>query len=233
MFRTVRKTLLTLAVVALLTPVAKVAFAQNLYNVSRFDIAPVITATTCGGLAENPDCNITTGAGQGPTLGPALVDNMVRLDVGSDPGRCANIYVYDDDEQLIECCSCPISHNGFLQLSTEDDLTANPFDSASHTRGLIKIVSSAGFPSCDARGPYTPAANVREWIQHVPVEPTFGAVTTIQNIVEQQFLAVPFASAAELSNLQTTCANVVANGSGKGVCTCGTNGETDFEATGP
>jgi hypothetical protein len=244
MFRTVRKTLLTLAVIALLTPVAKVAFAQNTYNISRFDTHPVITDTHCGGTAENPDCNIAFANGGGfgsrlPTVGAPTFDNMVRLNVGTGSDRCANIYVYDDNEQLIECCSCFISSNGFLQLKTEDDLTSNPFDSLSHTRGLIKVVSSDG-ASCSnigsassltAANSYTPVPNVREWIQHVPVEPSItpGATGPFQNIVEQQFLAVPSASAAELSNLQTTCNTVIRNGSGFGHCSCG-GGTNNFEA---
>jgi hypothetical protein len=251
MFRTVRKTLLTLAVVALLTPVAKVAFAQNLYNISHFDTAPQIALTSCGQNAAEKgviDCNSTDNPL--PTIGTPTLDNTVRLVVGSSfgapgahVGRCANIYVYDDDEQLVECCACAISANGFLQLSTEDDLTANPFDSAGHTLGLIKVVSSLSSPCSNdyshtspfttAGAGYTPAANVREWIQNVPIEPLFDFPTRVQNIVETQFLAVPFASPAELSALQTRCGNVVANGSGKALCTCGSknfgNGNS-FEA---
>jgi hypothetical protein len=233
MFRTVRKTLLALAVVALLMPVAKVAFAQNLYNVTHFDTHPDITNTTCGGTADNPDCNITGPFGSSlPTHGGAIRDNMVRMSVGTGADRCANIYVYDDDEQLIECCACPVSSNGFLQLSTEDNLTANPFDSVGHTRGLIKVVSSLGSPcfnsfeASSAGAPYTTAANIREWIDHVPTEPSATPGEgdfpgPFRNIVESVFLAVPTASAAELANLQTTCNTVLLNGTGKGACTCG------------
>jgi len=44
-----------------------------------------------------------------------------------EPGAlCANIYVFDDDQELQECCSCPVTADGVRTLSTINDLTSNP-----------------------------------------------------------------------------------------------------------
>ncbi len=75
-------------------------------------------------------------------------DQTVRLlNPTSTPLMCAMIYVFDGEENLQECCGCPISTNGIDILSVQSDLTANPgggfpgfVPNASY--GTIQIVSS-------------------------------------------------------------------------------------------
>src|ERR1700681_525549 len=55
-------------------------------------------------------------------------DATVRID---NPGLtcgnlCAMIYVFDQDQQLSECCGCVETHNGLRTLSVRRDLTSNP-----------------------------------------------------------------------------------------------------------
>ena len=56
----------------------------------------------------------------------------------------ADFYVFDDSEELTECCACPITPDGLLSESVDKNLTANPITSIKPTRGVIKVVSSEG-----------------------------------------------------------------------------------------
>jgi hypothetical protein len=61
---------------------------------------------------------------------------------------CANIYVFKSDQEPVECCSCFISPNGHIQLSTDIDLTNNPLQNPSvpaPVSGVIKVFSSDPF----------------------------------------------------------------------------------------
>ena len=75
----------------------------------------------------------------------------VRIDypqpIAGSTNACALIYIYDDQEHLQECCGCPVSVNGLLTISL-DELTDNPVDHNTLTRGLIHILPSPG-PTCD------------------------------------------------------------------------------------
>jgi len=102
------------------------------------------TSTTVGG------CNV---GGNG--------DNIIRLinpNGSANPGIagesqqfvCAMIYVFDDDEEMGECCGCPISSAGLLTLSVEHDLTSNFVfgnNPDSNTQGAIAIVAAAQNPN--------------------------------------------------------------------------------------
>jgi len=59
---------------------------------------------------------------------------------------CAMIYVFDANEQMEECCGCPVTHDGLRVLSTINDLTNNPVSQPNSNNpfknGLIKIVSA-------------------------------------------------------------------------------------------
>ncbi|MGI8988946.1 MAG: hypothetical protein ACR2I2_05075 [Bryobacteraceae bacterium] len=38
---------------------------------------------------------------------------------------CVNVYTFSPDEQLISCCSCPVTPNGLASLSARNDLISN------------------------------------------------------------------------------------------------------------
>jgi hypothetical protein len=74
--------------------------------------------------------------------------------------------VFDDSEELTECCSCEVTPDGLLSESVKWQLTANPLTGIRPTRGVIKLVSSstfAGPPSFTN----TPAAGLRAWATHI------------------------------------------------------------------
>ena len=63
---------------------------------------------------------------------------------------CAMIYVFDDDEEMGECCGCPISSAGLLTLSVDHDLTSNFVfgnNPDSNSQGAIAIVAAAQNPN--------------------------------------------------------------------------------------
>jgi hypothetical protein len=62
----------------------------------------------------------------------------------SEVDQCAMIYVFDDDQEMGECCGCPITPNELEEYSVEDDL-ANNFQQASpdNGAGVIVVVGSA------------------------------------------------------------------------------------------
>jgi len=147
---------------------------------------------------------------------------------------CANLYVFAADQQMTECCSCPITADGLLTLSLNTNLTGNPLTSVSPNTGVVKLVSTADPGSCDptAIGAGTAFGNtvilapgsdniepdLRAWGTHL-VQTTPGTLFT----TEAAFRDAPL-SAEEAVFLPYTCRFVQYLGSGKGVCSCGTSG---------
>jgi len=150
---------------------------------------------------------------------PGAPDATVRID---NPGLtygnlCAMIYVFDNDQQLTECCGCVETHNGLRTLSVKKDLTSNPLTPSFSKTGVIKIISAAVNNSpCDPTSNVTPRANLRAWGTHIQ-----NPVGTAYPITETEFSDSTL-GATELANLQAQCAFIGILGSGAGICTCGT-----------
>jgi hypothetical protein len=150
-------------------------------------------------------------------------DATVRID---NPGLtygnlCAMIYVFDQDQQMSECCGCLETHNGLRTLSVDSDLIGNPLTGTISNAGVIKIVSAAlnNGTGCNPTGNptnVTPTRNLRAWATH-----TQNAVAGAYPITETEFSDSPL-GATELSNLQAQCNFISILGSGHGVCSCGT-----------
>lgn len=93
---------------------------------------------------------------------------------GPDPvgDLWAAIYVFDDSEELTECCACVVTADGLTSEDVYGQLTANPLTGKVPTRGVIKVVSSS---SSDPTAP-KPTAGLRAWATHIQrVTPTAGA----------------------------------------------------------
>ena len=146
---------------------------------------------------------------------------------------CAMIYVFDNKQELSECCGCLISTNGLLEASVYPDLTDNSFNGTVPANGDIKIVSSLPnatvtelgytYPVCDpagggfgSTGKYAlniaPTPDLRAWSTHTPGYKTLDDRTT-----ETIFLPATL-STAELDSLQAQCTNILTTGSGFGYC---------------
>lgn len=127
---------------------------------------------------------------------------------------CADIYVFDATQEMIECCHCPITANGLEDLSLLHNLAQQPLTGfPAPSSGVIKIVSDA-YPNCNETAP-TPTADLLAWGTHVQ-QPITGAFVTTEDV----FLSAPLSS-PELAFLGQACSFVQYLGSGKGVCTCG------------
>lgn len=251
MFPTRRILTLAVAGLLLLAPISRVAWAQNVYNTTYFDV--------------DPNLSYPISAAPLPTLGSPSADNTVRMvnptfhknaisvpgdTPGAVGGLCAMIYVFDDSEEPIECCGCPISNDGVITLSVEDDLTSNPGQGFGHpaggtafTHGVIETVSADPnlpvFPFCDPTAGVVPDPTIREWITHEPKEhagptayPPVVPDLAFENITEEEFLWAPL-DATHLANLETDCAFLVGNGTGQGVCHCGNGPENPGEPSAP
>jgi hypothetical protein len=184
-----------LVIAGLFTPGAGVASAQDVFQLNYFsnNIIP-----------------------PGPFPGEPFP--IVRI---TNPGLfygnlCAMIYVFDEDQQLTECCGCVETHNGLRTLSVKKDLTLNPLTGVISNNGVIKIVSAAVNNSpCDPTSNVTPKPNLRAWATHIQ-----NAVGSTFPITETEFTDSRL-GATELANLQAQCAFIGILGSGHGICTCG------------
>lgn len=147
-----------------------------------------------------------------------FADSNLRL---SNPGAtggnlCAEIYVFDQDQELSECCGCLVSPDGLLTLSVNSDLTGNPLTGIKSTTGVIEIVS-ADVPanvSCDPSA-ITPDGEVLAWSTNTQAKNQLAIAST-----ENSFQLSPLGD-ADLAALQNQCSMVATLGSGHGVCSCG------------
>ena len=90
----------------------------------------------------------------------------------------ASIYMFDDSEELTECCSCLITPDGLLSESVHVNLTANPMTGTKTTRGVIKIISSSTESDVNTGfAPNTPTPGIRAWATHVQKLTSGFAVT--------------------------------------------------------
>jgi hypothetical protein len=143
-------------------------------------------------------------------------DGTVRL---TNPGTaggnlCAAVFVFDQNQEMSECCSCFLSPDGLRTLSVNTDVTGNPLTGVVLNTGLIKVVSTgttAG--TCPLPTKFTPVAAVRAWATHIQ-----NASFAITETAAQDATL----SATEVGRLEAECTAIRTDGSGKGICSCGT-----------
>jgi hypothetical protein len=132
---------------------------------------------------------------------------------------CANIYVFDAVQELVECCACPITANALLALSVDNSLTANPLTSVAPASGVIKLVSTLpNGTSCDPTKAGQLSPDFRAWATHLQ-QPTSGNYVT----TEAPFLAAPLATggtSVEEGFLPQACLFAQYLGTSKAVCAC-------------
>jgi hypothetical protein len=143
-------------------------------------------------------------------------DATVRLtNPGTAPANvCADIFVFDPDQELTECCSCLLSPDGLRTLSVNTDITGNPLTGVSLQTGVIKIVSAKlSNGTCPLPTVINSTPALRAWATHIQ-DSTFAITETAAQ--DATF------SSGELSRLVSECQAINLDGSGKGVCSCGT-----------
>ena len=137
-----------------------------------------------------------------------------------DINLCAMIYIFDNDQQLTECCGCLVTPDGLRTLSVGKNLTNNPLTGIVSNNGVIKIVSAIPDPNgdqlCDPDGGNEPVPTVRAWASHIQ-----NKVGVAYPVTETEFSDATL-SPAEFENLNADCLFAERLGSGHGVCSCGT-----------
>jgi len=101
-------------------------------------------------------------------------DATVRIinDGSTGADLYAAIFVFDDSEELTECCYCEITPDGLLSESVNNNLTANSITGIKPTRGVIKVVSAVA-----ADGINVTTVGLRAWATHVQKLASGFAVT--------------------------------------------------------
>jgi hypothetical protein len=205
---------------------------------------PFLTAGGTSSVVSSPEANCSNATCAAPTAPirfitagavTALVDyqvgyvsNLVAGDSyinltntgvlnGFDPaGRiCANVYTFDPSEELISCCSCPVTPDGLHSLSAKQDLVSNTLTPGVPGSIVIKLVASA--PIAGACNASSSAAvlesGLRAWATSLHQNTSNGGFEITENVFQPSPL-----SASELAKLTTYCGFIQANGSGFGIC---------------
>ncbi len=167
-------------------------------------------------------------------------DNLLDLfnPTAANGTLCALIYVFDADQELGECCGCPITPNGLLALSVETDLTDNwepaPDDTgagvidimdslpnnigcASHPPsggGTVDVPTGGCNGGCDPTSAPILTANLSGYITHNQIIAGSTGLTEVDLIDE----GTP--DTAEQTYLVEYCGFAQSNGSGFGYCHC-------------
>ncbi|MEP6715053.1 MAG: hypothetical protein ABJC09_05740 [Terriglobia bacterium] len=146
--------------------------------------------------------------------GAALQSGIAASITGS---LCANVYAFSSDEQLVSCCSCPVTPNGLVSLSARADLISNTLTPAVPTSIVIKILATA-----PVGGSCTNSAAAVTTATLVPGLVAWGTTVHAASagalaVTETSFRPATL-SAGELSRLGNLCNFILANGSGFGVC---------------
>jgi len=147
---------------------------------------------------------------------------------GSEPvgNICANVYVFAADQQMIACCTCPLTPNHLKSLSVKNDLTSNTLTPGSVNEVTIELLATAapvGTGTCNAGslpGGFTAGGTfvaplvpgLEAWGTTLHGAPGGGYGTT-----ETAFSKAPLSN-SELNKLNSYCGFIQSNGSGYGIC---------------
>ncbi len=147
-------------------------------------------------------------------VNPGLTANV------SAGNLCAMIYVFDANQELNECCGCSISDHGLRTLSLLHDLTSNPLTGVKPAAGTILMIPSAiaQNPQCNPNS-LTPTGALPAWETN---DQPNGDGT--YSVTETSFHAVSLNSGIA-ANLAGLCSFIQSEGSGHGVCSCGSGGQ--------
>src|SRR5271170_7461311 len=114
---------------------------------SLLSIALALGVGTATAQNTHPDYDYDVGYFANANAPGAPSDHLRLSNDGSHAAainRCANIFVFDNTEEMKECCSCMITPDGDLDLSVNSNLLGNILDNGTKpTRGIIKVVSSS------------------------------------------------------------------------------------------
>jgi hypothetical protein len=127
-----------------------------------------------------------------------------------EPNLWADIYVFDDSQELVACGACEITADGLLSEDVKTQLTNNPITGRVPSRGVIKVISD---PYGDATYPYW-ASGLRGWATHIQATGKSTYSTTEAPVADSNF------SQYEWYQLGNLCYYAGLIGSGQGTISC-------------
>ena len=135
---------------------------------------------------------------------------------------CVNVYVFTPDEQLQACCSAFLSPNALASYSISRDLAFITLTPIVPPDVVIKLIATAAWgttcPNSTAatvgNGKNVPVPGLLAWATALHALP--GSPVTY-GVTETKF-EDGIVSPSELARTTSLCANILANGSGLGVC---------------
>ncbi len=150
---------------------------------------------------------------------------------------CAMIYVFDEDQEMGECCGCPLSSAQVETFSADQNLTSDwglaasqEPNSSSGAYGSVAFVAAApnALPTCTGQ---SGACNGGCDPSNVPGYSVTTASNLLGSITHNQGFGVSTITEVALSDdsggdptnltyLQTQCGALVGNGTGGGICNC-------------
>jgi hypothetical protein len=177
-------------------------------------IALVLGVASATAVAQDSSTYAVTYYSNANTAGAPDATVRVINDGNTGGSLCAAFYVFDDSQEMQECCSCPVTADGLIAESVNRYLLSNSLTSFVNVKGVIKVVSTnAPSGSCDpTKG--SPTAGIRGWATHIQ-RATSGYAITETELHDANL------SAAELAGLQQFCSFEIVLGSGRGTCYCG------------
>jgi hypothetical protein len=134
---------------------------------------------------------------------------------------CVNVYAFDPTEEVVSCCSCPVTPNGLLSLDVQKDLISNPVFPRTPNSIVIKLLATAPVGgSCTnsalLSGTPTLANGLLAWGTTLHLNTSVAGGATYET-TEERFASSTL-SAGEQARLAYSCGIVGNMGSGFGVC---------------
>lgn len=194
----------TLILAATLIPVA--AYAQNpMTTDSPYQIRYISNLS-----AADSVINITNTGASGANLGSGSAATIA----GS---ICANVYAFAADEEIVSCCSCPVTPNGVVSLSAQSSILGNALSgrlaSTTLAVALVSTLPVGGSCASSAATKGTLAPGMLAWL-HAEAPST---ATTCNGGTETSFAPATLI-ANEYTRLTSLCSFIQVQGSGYGIC---------------
>jgi len=158
---------------------------------------------------------------------------------------CAMVYVFDDNQEMGECCGCPITSNGLLNFSFNHNLTSNwavsgpdggfqgigsvAVVAASVNTGILGFGNGKGCTSTQSgacNGGCDPTNTPGYIVSNI--NNLLGSIThnqqtnTADGLTELSLFDDAGGDSNNLTYLQNQCGALVRNGTGGGICSCPT-----------
>jgi len=172
--------------------------------------ALVLLVSAGSAMAQTTDVLKVTYFNNNQLRAPLAFMHVLNPGLGA---LCADVYVWRADQELTECCSCPISNNGLLTFQLLA-ATVNPGDGGDiPVSGSIDIIADSTSDCTDAAAAApTPTPTLRAWATHVNVD-----TTGTFDVTETPFVDATLSS-GQLAEAAGRCAAIQANDSGHGLC---------------